>query len=71
MLFLTFSNANIQFIEKKLTWRSYTTEKSLPTTRRVKLIIKKEFAKAALDKNIKAFVVYVAFFTSKMLIHPA
>ena len=33
MLFLILSNANIQFIEKELTWRSYTTAKALPTTK--------------------------------------
>ena len=60
MLFLTLSNANIQFVEKELTWRSYTTAKALPTTKRVKLIDKKEFAKAALDGNSETFVVYVA-----------
>ena len=56
MLFLTLSNSNIQFAEKKLTWRSYTAKEALPTTRKVELIDKKEFAKAALNENIKAFV---------------
>ena len=31
--FLILSNANIQFVEKELTWRSYTTVKALPTTK--------------------------------------
>ena len=31
MSFLTLSNADIQFVEKELTWRSYTTAKALPT----------------------------------------
>ena len=31
MLFLTFSNADIQFAEKELTWRSYTAKEALPT----------------------------------------
>ena len=35
------------------------------------MIDKKEFAKVALDENVKAFVVHVAFFTLKMTIHPA
>ena len=47
--FLTLSNANIQFAEKKLTWRSYTAAEALSTIKRVELINKKEFAKAALD----------------------
>ena len=60
MPFLTLSNADVQFVEKELTWRSYTTAEALPTTKRVELIDKKEFAKAALDENSETFVVYVA-----------
>ena len=33
ILFLTFSNADVQFAEKKLIWRIYTTEEALLTTR--------------------------------------
>ena len=51
-------------MEKKLTWRSYTTAKALPTTKWVELINKKEFAKAALDGNSKTFVVHVASLSS-------
>ena len=73
MPFLTLSNANIQFAEKELTWRTYTTEDALPTTQRVELIDKKEFAKAAFDENIEAFVVHVSSLSlgSKMTIHAA
>ena len=60
MPFLTISNANIQFAAKKLTWRSYTAAKALPTTKRIELIDKKEFAKAALDEESETFVVHVA-----------
>ena len=59
MPYLTFSNANIQFVEKELTWKSYTTAEALSTTKRVELINKKEFAKAALDKKSETLVVYV------------
>ena len=31
MYFLTFSNANNQFAKKKLTWKTYTTKKTLFT----------------------------------------
>ena len=70
---LIFNNADIQFAEKKLTWRSYTTKKALSTTQRVELIDKKEFVKAALDENIEVFVVHVSFLSlrSKMTIHSA
>ena len=60
MPFLALSNADVQFIEKELTWRAYTTAKALLTTKRVELIDKKEFAKVALDENFETFVVYVA-----------
>ena len=73
MPFLTLSNADIQFAEKELTWRSYIAKKALPTTQRVKLIDKKEFAKVVLDENIGAFVMYMSFLSlrSKMTIHLA
>ena len=73
MLFLTLSNVDIQFAEKELTWRSYTVKKALPTTQKIELINKKEFAKAALDENIEVFVVHVSSLSlgSKMTIHPA
>ena len=61
MYFLTLSNADIQFSEKELTWRSYIAKKALPTTQRVELINKKEFAKVALNENIEAFMVHVSF----------
>lgn len=60
MFFLILNDADMQFIEKELTWRSYTPNKVLPMTRWMKFINKKEFAKVALDKNFKTFVVYVA-----------
>ena len=33
MLFLKISNINVTFIEGKLTWKSYTTNNALPTTK--------------------------------------
>ena len=60
MPFLTLSNADIQFAAKELTWRSYTAAEALPTTKRVELIDKKEFAKAALDEESETFVMHVA-----------
>ena len=47
-------------MEKKLTWRSYTTAEALPTNKRVELINKKEFAIAALDEKSETFVVHIA-----------
>ena len=74
MPFLTLSNADIQFAAKELTWRSYTAAEALPTTKRVELIDKKEFAKAALDEESETFVVHVAALEAPlagMAIHPS
>ena len=71
MLFLTLSNADIQFAEKELIWKTYTTKEVLPTTHQVKIIDWKKFAKAVLDKNVEAFVVHVSSLRLKMTIHPA
>ena len=70
MLFLILSNSDIQFVEKKLTRRSYTTAKALPTTKQVELINKKKFVKAALDEKSETFVVYVTFLNLVSEIHP-
>ncbi len=60
MPFLTMSNADIDFQARELQWRSYNTREVLPTTRRVELIGKKEFAAVALDPEHKTFVVHIA-----------
>ncbi len=60
MPFLTMSNADVNFQARDLQWRSYTNGEVLPTTKRVELIEKKEFAAAALDPKHEAFVVHVA-----------
>ena len=70
MPFLTFSNADIKFAQKELTWRSYIVTEALPTTKRVEIINKKEFTKAVLDEHIEAFVVHVTFL-STMALQPA
>ena len=69
MPFFIFSNANIQFPKKRLTWKSYTIAKVLPTIKRVQFIIKKKFAKVVLDKNPKTFVVHVTSLVP-ILVHP-
>ena len=64
MPFLTLSGADVDFSGRELRWRTYTTEEVLPTTRRVELVGKKEFAAAALDPESETFVVYVASLSS-------
>lgn len=71
ILFLTFSNANIQFAEGNLTWKTYTAVEALFTTKKIQIINQKEFVKVALDPNQKAFIVHIAAFTLKMTIYPS
>ncbi len=59
IFFLALSNADFQFSAEELTWRSYTVAEALPYTSWVKPIDKREFAKAALDKNSEIFVGHV------------
>ena len=73
MLFLTFSKADIRFAEQELVWRTYTAAEALPTTRRVEIIDKREFAAAALNADDETFVVHVAALAepTTMPIHPS
>ena len=60
MLFLKLSIVNMLFGKKTLTWKSYTTNKTLPTTKWIQLIDQKEFVIAALDADSNTFIVHVA-----------
>ena len=64
MPFLTLSGADVDFSGRELRWKTYTIEEALPTTRRVELVGKKEFAAAALDSESETFVVHVASLSS-------
>ena len=64
MLFLTLSGADIDFLDQELQWRTYTTQAALPTTRRVELVSKKEFAAAALDPEHETYVIHVGSVSS-------
>lgn len=73
MPFLIFSSADRSFLEQKLNQKSYTAIEALPTTKQMKLIDKKEFTKAAFDKQLETFVVYVVALEALLLgmtIHP-
>ena len=59
MSFLKISNVDVSFGERILTWKSYTTNEALLTTKRVQRVDPKEFVIAALDANSKTFVVHV------------
>ena len=67
MLFLKISNMDMLFGEKTLTWKTYITNKALPTTEWVQIINKKDFVIAALDANSETFVVHVAIWKQKRM----
>ena len=69
--FLTLSNVEIDFVGRHLQWRTYTAAEALPTTKRVELIGKKEFAAAALDPKNEAFIVHVASISRDSDFHPS
>ena len=72
MLFLALSNVNIEFDTESFIWRSYSIAEDLLTTRRVELIDKHEFAKAALDENSEMFVMHVAALEAlEQAVHPS
>lgn len=72
MSLLTFNNINIQPVEKALIWKTYTAVEALPTTKKVKLISKNDFAKAVLDELVKSFMLYVHLVSvGSMTIHIA
>lgn len=68
MLFLTLSNTNIRFVEKKLVLRSYMTTEALPIIKKVELINKTNFAAIALDKNKEIYVIHIATLLAVLII---
>ena len=66
IFFLTLSKADVRFVERELVWRTYMAAEALPTTKRVEIFDKKEFAAAALNADDKIFVVHVAALAKPM-----
>ena len=64
ILFLALNSTDINILGRELQWRTYNTKKALPTTRRVKLVGKKEFAVGALDLEHETYVVHVGSLSS-------
>lgn len=73
MAFLFFNNVNLQFSTRELTWKPYTTAETMPIAYQVELIHKLKFAKVALDKASKTFVVHIAALehSLRIIIHPS
>lgn len=70
MLFLSLSNANINFETKDLIWREYLGNETLSTTSQVWLIDKHKFADAIINKNLGIFVLHVTIMKAEIPIHP-
>ena len=68
ILFFTLSDTDVDFSVWELWWRIYTTKEVLPTTRRVELIGKKEFAAAIFDLEHETYIVHVASLSSTPLV---
>ena len=51
--FLTLSSANIDFLNRELRWKTYTTKEALPTTRRAELVGKKKLQLQSLTWNMR------------------
>ena len=58
--FLKLSNTDILFNKKIFTWRTYTTNKALSTTKQIKIIDKKNFVTATFNANSKMFIMHIA-----------
>lgn len=59
MLFFSFSNINIQFIETEIIQKKYTITKDLSTTQSVIFINKIKFAAIISDMNSNTYIVYM------------
>ena len=76
IFFLILSCANVNFLDRKLKWRTYITQEILSTTKCVKLVEKKEFEAIVLNPEHETFVVYIAslsatsFSSTPLNIHP-
>ena len=71
MSFLTFGNADIRFTEQELVWRTYSAAEILPTTQKIEIINKKDFATAAFNKDDETFMVHMAAFSMGSNVHPS
>ena len=65
MFFLKISNTDVSFGEMTLTWKSYTTKKTLSTTKQVQIVNLKEFVIAAWDVDSETLVIYIAIWEWK------
>lgn len=72
ILFLTFDNVNMLFVEQEPTWRLYTPAKALPITKQMQIISQKAFTILNLNPGKEVFVIHIACLSIslKISIHP-
>ena len=58
--FLKICNADILFGERTFTWKFYTTNKALPTTKQAQIVTQKKYVIVALDVDRKWVMVHMA-----------
>lgn len=59
MPFLTLNNADINFLDQKLRWKTYTTKEALLTTRHVELVGKKKFATTVFHPEHEIYIFHI------------
>ena len=59
MSFLNLNSTDVNFLDRKLRWRTYIIKEALSTTKHIKLVGKKEFAAATLNLESETFVTNV------------
>lgn len=69
--FLTFNKLKMNFADRKLNWKTYISNETLPKTQQVEIINQKNFMAAALALEKKTFIIYIAYLRSKMSIYLA
>lgn len=62
ILFFTFSNIDIGFVNRKFISKTYSTTKVLYITQKIEIIDRKKFITMVLNKKDKIFVIYLATF---------
>ena len=67
MPFLILSGLDVNYLDWELQWRTYTTKEAFLTTKRIKLVSKKEFVAVAFNSEYETYVVYVGLVSSNAL----
>ena len=67
MFFLTWSGADIDFLDWELCWRTYLIQKVLLIIKHIKLVGKKEFTAIAVYLKHETFVAHIASLCSTLL----